>query len=194
MRPRILLTLVLSWLVVFAFTEPLPAQPKKTGTRAIGPEGYPVLKFTGTWQPTEADAWNSARIQAQQLVTDYFIQEGTPLTTAPSPEDVWPKLVKNLKPDEPKDFEDVGRMHRYTGEIHLTPSAKADLLKKDRQVQVKQRMVWLGKMLAALVVVLAAASGYLRLDDMTKGYYTAWLRVAALGFVGTGVVGLLLFA
>jgi hypothetical protein len=55
---------------------------------------------------------------------------------------------------------------------------------QQRKQQVLQRQLLLGKGLAGLIALLAAVAGYLRLDEMTKGYYTNWLRVAAVGFVG----------
>jgi hypothetical protein len=36
--------------------------------------------------------------------------------------------------------------------------------------------------------------GYFRLEEATKGYYTAWLRLAAVGLVAAAVAGLLLAA
>jgi hypothetical protein len=48
----------------------------------------------------------------------------------------------------------------------------------------------LGKILVGLVALLAVVTGYIRLDDWTKGYYTGWLRLAAWGIlavVGTGL-------
>jgi hypothetical protein len=60
----------------------------------------------------------------------------------------------------------------------------------DRQVRSKERMSLLVRVLIGLVAALAALAGYMRLDEATKGYYTRWLRLAALGFVavvGTGL-------
>jgi hypothetical protein len=44
--------------------------------------------------------------------------------------------------------------------------------------------------LLVLVALFGAAAAYFRLDEATKGYYTGWLRVGALGLValiGAGV-------
>jgi hypothetical protein len=59
-----------------------------------------------------------------------------------------------------------------------------EFLRKDRDHRVVQRQIYLGKILAGLVVFLTAVAGYFRLDEATKGYYSGWLRLAALGLVG----------
>ena len=41
---------------------------------------------------------------------------------------------------------------------------------------------------------VGAVAGFLRLDELTQGYYTGWLRLAAAGLAGAVVVGLLLWA
>jgi hypothetical protein len=70
----------------------------------------------------------------------------------------------------------------------------AEMIKLDREYRTQLRMFQAGKVLAALVAVLAAVAGYFRLDELSKGYYTGWLRLAAIGFAGGAVGLLLLFA
>jgi hypothetical protein len=61
---------------------------------------------------------------------------------------------------------------------------------KVREKVVHERQEWLLKLLVSVVVLLGAVSGYYRLEEVTKGYYTAWLR---LGLIGVAcVVGALL--
>jgi hypothetical protein len=55
---------------------------------------------------------------------------------------------------------------------------------------VKHRQFWLGKLLLGVVALLTAVTGYIRLEDATKGYYTAWLRLGMVGVlcaVGAGL-------
>ena len=59
-----------------------------------------------------------------------------------------------------------------------------------RHAMVQQRQLWLGKMLLGVVVLLAAISGYIRLEDATKGFYTGLLRLGMVGVlcaVGAGL-------
>ena len=64
------------------------------------------------------------------------------------------------------------------------------MFQEDRQMRSESRMLVLAKMLAGFVAFLGAVAGYLRLEEMTKGYYTAWLRLAAIGFVTAVGVGI----
>ena len=64
------------------------------------------------------------------------------------------------------------------------------LLREDRQVRSESRMLLLTKFLVGIVALLGAVAGYLRLEEMTKGYYTAWLRLAAIGFVSAVGAGI----
>jgi hypothetical protein len=53
---------------------------------------------------------------------------------------------------------------------------------------MRSRMVLLVKFLAGIVALLATVCGYLRLDEWSKGYYTKWLKLAAVGCVGVVTV------
>ncbi len=57
-----------------------------------------------------------------------------------------------------------------------------------RLTLMRNRMGFLVKFLAGIVALLATACGYLRLDEWSKGYYTKWLRLAAVGCVGAVTV------
>ncbi len=59
---------------------------------------------------------------------------------------------------------------------------------KDRVKVMRNRMVFLVKFLAGLVALFGTICGYLRLDEWSKGYYTKWLRLAAVGCVGVVTV------
>src|SRR5262249_56683635 len=59
-----------------------------------------------------------------------------------------------------------------------------------RRTIVEHRQWWLAKILLGVVVFLGALSGYIRLEDATKGYYTGWLRLGLVGVlcaVGAGL-------
>jgi len=57
---------------------------------------------------------------------------------------------------------------------------------------VQHRQIWLGKILLGVVALLTAISGYIRLEDATKGYYTGWLRLGLVGVLCAVVAGLLM--
>jgi hypothetical protein len=95
--------------------------------------------------------------------------------------------------DDPLQF-GVGKKYYYAGVFEVTPSLRTELLRHDRDYRVQQRMLWLSRLLVGLVAILAVVALYLRMDEATKGYYTGWLRVAALGVLGGTALVLFLSA
>jgi hypothetical protein len=61
---------------------------------------------------------------------------------------------------------------------------------REREETARGRMFGLGKALAIVLAGLAAVTGYLRLEESTKGFYTAWLRIAAVSFVAAVGAGI----
>ena len=107
--------------------------------------------------------------------------------------------------EDEKDFQDLnaplGRMRKVHLKVTLDPGDYNTIQKMDceyrqqqRQILSQQRQVFLAKVLAGVVAVLVAVAGYFRLEEATKGYYTGWLRLAAVGLVAAVVAGLLLVA
>ena len=74
----------------------------------------------------------------------------------------------------------------------ITQDDYRDILQRDSQYRMDQRLLWAGAGLAGLVVLFGAIAGYIRLDEWSKGYYTWWLRLGALGFLGVAGAGLML--
>lgn len=58
----------------------------------------------------------------------------------------------------------------------------------DRVSVMHDRMIFLVKLLISIVALLGTVCGYLRLDEWSKGYYTKWLRLAAVGCIGAVTV------
>jgi hypothetical protein len=88
----------------------------------------------------------------------------------------------------------VKDLHRVSLNVTITQQAWQKILEeqhKDLQRQrtfvMNERMLFLLKFLGGLILLLATVAGYIRLDEWSKGYYTNWLRLAALSCVG-GVV------
>jgi hypothetical protein len=75
--------------------------------------------------------------------------------------------------------------------VVINPETWKQIQKETRQVEeqkrlkvAKSRMVFLVKILAGIVVLLLTVCGYIRLDEWSKGYYTKWLKLGAVGCVG----------
>jgi hypothetical protein len=147
----------------------------------------------GTWEKNKTDAIEEALVKAQEKVTAYLRGQNPPVEWTPSLPYIQTHLVKTQPwKEETKDFDQIGRMYRVQLEVEVTPSDLTKMVHWGREFRVHQRMFILAKVLAGLVVLLAAVSGYLRLDEYTKGYYTGWLRLAAVALVGAAGAGLVL--
>jgi hypothetical protein len=138
-----------------------------------------------------------ALVRAEQKLTEY-LQNNAPGVQPPSTDYIRDNLVKERKYedlDSADDPEEGKGKYGIVLDLRMDDKDYKDLLAHDRhlkeqerQGRVRERMLGLGKILAGLVALLAAVSGYFRLEEATKGYYTAWLRLGAIGFLG--VVGL----
>jgi hypothetical protein len=61
-----------------------------------------------------------------------------------------------------------------------------------RNSVMKDRMLFLLKIMIGMVALLATVAGYIRLDEWSKGYYTNWLRLAAMSCIAAAGWWLLL--
>jgi hypothetical protein len=67
--------------------------------------------------------------------------------------------------------------------VELTRDYLQAVQRVAREQRVQERHLILARVLGGLVVLLLVAAGYLRLEDMTRGYATTMLRVAAFSLV-----------
>jgi hypothetical protein len=145
------------------------------------------------WGQSREDAELDALKKARTEILDYLREQGVVLEHGPTERDVRP-LVKEWSEDESREVQGIGELRQAKLKVELTSKNLAEFVQQDRQVRSQQRMLWLGKILAVLVALLSAVAGYCRLEEATKGYYTAWLRVVALGFVTAVGAGLWLLS
>jgi len=142
-------------------------------------------------QVTPEKAQQAALQDVQTKLLAHFEGQNTPLEWVPPLPYIKDRLVKTSRVDQ-RDFDSgVGTMYIATLEVRLTPEAQADIARHDREYRAQDRMAWLARVVLALVTLLGAVAGYVRLDELTKGYYTGWLRIAA-GFIGTAALIVLL--
>ncbi len=158
--------------------------------RSAVPPKEPEILLSRTvdgWGETVADAEQMALENARRVIVDCFaLREDHPLEWRPNLNYIHRYLIK--KRDALEDSEEPLRgLQGVRLWIEIDRGKWDAMLQKDREVRSESRMVLLGKLLAGVVAFLGAIAGYLRLEEMTKGYYTAWLRLAAIGFVS--VVG-----
>ncbi|MFO0925619.1 MAG: hypothetical protein U0736_01100 [Gemmataceae bacterium] len=89
---------------------------------------------------------------------------------------------------EPRFKDDKVFVARY--KVELTPKYVAQVQQVARLERMAGRHLLLARGLIGMVAVLLVAAGYLRLEDMTRGYATHLLRIAAalvLALVGVGL-------
>jgi hypothetical protein len=73
-------------------------------------------------------------------------------------------------------------------QVELTSTFIQEVQSFSREARSKDRHLLLGRMLAAVVVMLLVFASYLRLEDATRGYYTWMLRLGAGAIVGFAVL------
>lgn len=74
--------------------------------------------------------------------------------------------------------------------IELTPEYLHELVRVSQQDTVQQRHLLLSRLLVGILAVLLVTAGYLRLEELTRGYATKLLRlgvVVFLSLVGAGL-------
>jgi hypothetical protein len=163
--------------------------PRRVRPQAQVPQEI-VASFEATGRgDTWDDAYNFALKDAQTKIAAWAVADDPSLHWKPSMSLVQ-KLVKRQDRGD-RDVEPVGLLREVSLQVDVTQSDLQTIQQEVREFRSTQRMLFLGKILAGLVAFFAAVAGYFRLEEATKGYYTNWLRLGALGFVTA--VGVALF-
>lgn len=77
-------------------------------------------------------------------------------------------------------FQDAPTMYRQSVTVELRDEHLRRIFEEDRRVRSDERLQLAGRIIGGILIGLAALLGYLRLDDWTKGYFSAILIVAAV--------------
>ena len=200
----VILSLLLSTAWAYAMGRParkihwLTSTPGAGRQLAVVPprpvEKSPSWELKG-WGQTREDAEENALKRAREKILKYLAASRQPLQWAPTLDYIKKHMVKESEPVPSQDFGDgVGELQGMRLIIEVSPKDWQYILREDRRVRSEFRMLVAGKMLAGLVAFLGAVAGYLRLEEMTKGYYTAWLRLAAIVFITAVGAGILLIS
>ncbi len=129
---------------------------------------------------TERDARQHALDQAREWLAakggfdwtppaDYLLRKGLVRFVTPDKEEL--EKARNLKIAGPQE---VVKM-----ELAVTAAGAEEIQQVARDQRMKERQGLLARILGGLVALLVVAGGYLRLEEATRGYYTARLRLAA---------------
>ena len=162
---------------------PGTARKVKT-TRGVDPETV-LHSWTvqGDYRENLKEALESAVDTARNDLTHMLR-----LTVPPPREVVREKLVKKETPEKNDELV-VGTPHmRVALDLVLTRGTYLELAEAERAVRITNRMEGSARLLAIVVVALAALAGYIRLDEFTKGYYTGRLRLVTVVVIAAATV------
>lgn len=135
----------------------------------------PVWKVTGRGA-TRSDAEEIALNEACAAVKTY-LNDQLHLRWNPSQQYfqkyVKTQMVKDVKYEGTHQVAGLGTVHEVSLRVEMSPENHKDLMRRDR-------LFLFAKLLGIAVALLATGAVYIRLDEFSKGYYTAWLRLVAI--------------
>lgn len=156
----------------------------KTDARDNPKEPTRLIDWVKGWGENQQQAKKDALKKAGVLVEGYLRTEAPALERMPSLAYIKRHLMKEpptrLKDKDQTPFADK-HLECWAWKVALSQSDWKDILHQDNDRRVQERMAWLGKILAGLLVLLTVVAGFFRLDDWTKGYYTTWLLAGGVG-------------
>jgi hypothetical protein len=161
--------------------KPKPAEPKGPPWTVVGRGA------------DQQDADDAALQKARDKLIAYLRGQDPPLEWQPSDEYVDKNLVKEREPV--KELEGLvpdSKVYERTLKVDVDPKHFREMVDMDRRERVGERQLLLARILGGIVALLVAVFGYFRLEELTKGYYTGWLRVGAVLLVAAVGVTLLL--
>jgi len=163
---------------------PPPARPRQQPPNSVSPKETRLL--TGLISATEERAKDEARKQLEKEVTDWLELSGVPRSWKPSTQQIDAMIIKTTVEPVVKDY---GTLYVAKLRLDVSPEQRAIFIESYKCQLIHRRMVLLGGTLGFVLICLGAISGYIRADEVTKGYYTNRLRLLAAGGVGAaGVV------
>jgi hypothetical protein len=143
---------------------------------------------------TANDAEQVALSKARAAILVYLREHYPALRWTPSPEFLSQhRLVRLEGGTEEKTIQGEAVQVAHA-RAEITAQSLHEIRGIARAELKQQRHVLTGKALAGLVALLVVIAGYLRLEDLTRGYYTRLLRLGALVLLLLVGAGLLMVA
>jgi hypothetical protein len=145
------------------------------------------------------DAQQQAQESARAWVQTYLEGRFPDLGWSPSTD--YLLRIGAVRVDQPKEVElkDLGKGYEAVAHIDVTDEKLAvmqeqvnEARQKGLEPVVSERHLIVGRVLAAFVAVFLVVVGYLRLEELTRGYYTTLLRLGAGAVLALTVLGLFL--
>jgi hypothetical protein len=150
--------------------------------------------------PEEAKA--VALIKAREALLDFIHKHSYSVQHLPPDEFILSELSEISPPEVIESDENLANVGKYLVRLDLNVTDEKfhkimdyDLREATREHEelVLGRLFFLGKVLLGIMALLSCMVCYARLEEITKGYYTAWLRLGAVGILCAVGAGLWLF-
>jgi hypothetical protein len=162
---------------------PRAPAPARLATAARAPS--PTRLVTGLISATEERAKAEARHKLQAEVVAWLDPE-VPGSWTPPARTLDAMVVETRIDPVVKDY---GTLYVAQLKVDASRERRAALVEVYHRELVGRRLATLGGTLAFILICLGAVSGYIRADEVTKGYYTNRLRMlAAAGIGAAGVI------
>jgi len=161
--------------------------PATTEVGMKRPDGASWIVVVGRVSATEERALADARRKLEAEVRSWLDPQ-VPLSWRP-PGHLVDELVREARTTP--EIKDYGTVYTATLSVDLSLPRRERFLEAYREEVVASRLMKLGGGFAFILACLGAASGYIRADEATKGYYTNTLRVVAAA--GVGASGFILY-
>jgi hypothetical protein len=158
-----------------------PAPKAATTLRSIS--GPPSVTLEG--------ARDNARVQLEHDVAEWLARDVSTQWKPPAhliTRMIHKTEVKLIEMDLPPGLDKYKTVYKATLEADFSPHCRAEIVAAYQRVLITQRLGVLGGSLGFVLACLGSLAGYIRADEATKGYYTAWLRAIAAACVGAAAV------
>jgi hypothetical protein len=164
-------------------SRPQAPPPVRLAQKAAGT----LRSISGRLSATPERASADARLQLEREASEWLAPEVP--TNWKAPAHLITRLIR--KTEVHPIVKVYGTVYEATVEADFSPQSRSQIVAAHQRVVVGRRLGELGGSLGFILACLASLAGYIRADEATKGYYTAWLRAIAAASVGAA--GVLLY-
>jgi len=172
------------------------AEAQETTGRTIGPAEKPPpiwkASIAGGAHTNREEAWDDALRTASRKFADFLQQRYPDVAWTPSPEFIRKHMMKNPKEEttKPETVSDSPVLYVVRLDVELNAENQKEVEKAVREFHVHDRMIFLGRCLGSLFLVLSGIATYIRADEWAKGYLTFPLRIVVVFLVALSIFAL----
>jgi hypothetical protein len=142
--------------------------------------------FQTSTEAARADALSKAAAELSRYLKDQY----PGLRYQPTPQFLATHQMVDNPPFEEgavEQFQDAPTLYRQKVTVELRPENLRPIFEEDRLLRSRERLEWAARIFGGVLIGLAALVGYLRLDDWTKGYFSAVLFIVIVAVTLIGI-------